>query len=368
LGLRLIKPNVEESHKSNSLHTLRKAFIMSNQQQLEQVSSWKRRGRGCLIWLSASVAILLGLMLLGAVYESVAERADARAYPAPGELVDVGGYRLHLYCVGTGSPTVVIDAGWGDWSGGWSRVQPEAAKTTRVCTYDRAGMGYSEAGPLPRTAEHFARELHVLLQRAGVQGPYVLVGHSLGGAPVRVFAHTYAPDVVGVVLIDSMNPGEVGTPAPATTATPSDPGAVAITNRFHTNLLTLPARVGLVRFVTGPVAGLSPDDASAYTAHSVTVRSAEAWIDEGRGMQESLAQARRVTTLGSVPLIVLSRGLPEDGEEQWQREQTELLQLSSASRQVFADQSHHNIQFEQPAAATAAIVQMVEQIRRQSMP
>jgi hypothetical protein len=100
----------------------------------------------------------------------------------------------------------------------------------------------------------------------------------------------------------------------------------------------------------------------------VTVRSLEAAIDEGRGMQESLAQARRVTTLGNVPLIVLSRGLPEDGEQKWQREQTELLQLSSDSRQVFANQSHHNIQFDQPAAAVGAIVQMVEQIRRQSIP
>ena len=138
----------------------------------------------------------------------MAEAADVRAYPPPGQLVDVGGYRLHINCVGTGSPTVVIDAGWGDWSGVLEqRVQPEAAKTTRVCTYDRAGMGCSEAGPLPRTAEHFARELHTLLQHAGVPGPYVLVGHSLGGAPVRVFAHAYAADVAGVVLIEFDEPG-----------------------------------------------------------------------------------------------------------------------------------------------------------------
>jgi pimeloyl-ACP methyl ester carboxylesterase len=343
-----------------------KEFIMNNQHQSEQVSPPKRRGRGCLGWLGGILAVFLGLMLVGTLYESVAEAADARAYPAPGRMIDVGGYRLHINCVGTGSPTVVIEAGWGDWSGGWSRVQAEAAKITRICTYDRAGMGYSEAGPLPRTAEHFARELHVLLQQAGVPAPYVLVGHSMGGAPVRVFANTYAADVVGVVLIESMNPGAVGTHAPTTTATPPGPSAVSITDRFLTNLLTLPARVGMVRFVTSPVAGLSPDDASAYTAHSVTVRSLEAWIDEGRGMQESLAQARRITTLGSLPLIVLSRGLPEDGEEAWQREQTELLHLSSDSHQAFADQSHHNIQFEQPASATAAIVQMVEQIRRQS--
>jgi pimeloyl-ACP methyl ester carboxylesterase len=325
-------------------------------------------GKRVLRWIGRGLAALVGLIvvlgLVGAVYESAAEAADARAYPAPGQLVDVGGYRLHINCTGTGSPTVVIDAGWGDWSGGWSRVQPEAAKTTRVCTYDRAGMGYSEAGPLPRTAEQFAKELHSLLQRADIPGPYVLVGHSMGGAPVRVFAYTYAAEVTGVVLIESMNPGEVGTPAPATTATPPDPGAVSIINRFLTNLLTLPARVGLVRFVTGPVAGLSPDDANAYTAHSVTVRALQAAIDEGRGMQASLAQARRITTLGSVPLIVLSRGLPEDGEQKWQREQTELLHLSSNSQQVFAEQSGHNIQFDQPAAAVGTIVQMVAQLRQ----
>src|SRR5215207_106820 len=308
-------------------------------------SAW-RKGRRVLRGIGRTLAALVGLIvvlgLVGMVYELAAEAADVRAYPPPGQLVDVGGYRLHINCVGTGSPTVVIDAGWGDWSGGWSRVQPEAAKTTRVCTYDRAGMGYSEAGSLPRTAEHFAKELHILLQHAAIPGLYVLVGHSMGGAPVRVFAHTYAAEVAGVVLIESMNPGAVDTPVPATTATPPDPRAVSIINRFLTNLLTLPARIGLVRLVTYPVAGLSPDDANAYTAHSVTAHALQAAIDEGRGMQESLAQARRITTLGTVPLIVLSRGLPEDGEQKWQREQTELLQLSSNSQQVFAEQSGHN--------------------------
>ena len=173
--------------------------------------SVRRVLRGIGRTLAALVGLIVVLGLVGAVYESAAEAADARAYPAPGQLVDVGGYRLHINCTGIGSPTVVIDAGWGDWSGGWSRVQPEAAKTTRVCTYDRAGMGYSEAGPLPRTAEQFAKELHILLQHAAIPGPYVLVGHSMGGAPVRVFAHTYAADVAGVVLIESMNPGAVGT-------------------------------------------------------------------------------------------------------------------------------------------------------------
>ncbi len=155
---------------------------MSNQHQSEQVSTPKRRGRGCLIWLGGIVVVLLGLMLLGARYEAVAEAADARAYPPPGQMVDVGGYRLHINCLGTGSPTVVIDAGSGDWSASWSnRVQPEVARTTRVCVYDRAGIGWSEPGPLPRTAERFARELRALLDHAHIPGPYVLVGHSLLG-------------------------------------------------------------------------------------------------------------------------------------------------------------------------------------------
>src|SRR6476660_3234553 len=123
-----------------------------------------RIGRRVLRGIGRTLATLFGLIvvlgLVGAIYESAAEAADVRAYPPPGQLVDVGGYRLHINCTGAGSPTVVIDAGWGDWSASWSSwVQPDVAKTTRVCTYDRAGMGYSEPGSLPRNAQQFAKEL-----------------------------------------------------------------------------------------------------------------------------------------------------------------------------------------------------------------
>src|SRR5689334_7171128 len=181
----------------------------------------RRQMRRILIGLSKVLVVLLVVMLLGAAYESVSEAADARAYPPPGQMVDVGGYRLHINCVGTGSPTVVIDAGWGDSSGAWSSwVQPSAASTTRVCTYDRAGLGYSEPGPLPRTAARFARELHTVLRNAEVPGPYVLVGHSAGGLTVRVFADAYPAEVVGVVLIDSMNPNNA---TPVASAPPPEP-------------------------------------------------------------------------------------------------------------------------------------------------
>ncbi len=176
---------------------------MNDQNQSGTVPASNRRGRGCLLWLGAGLASLLGLMLVGYIFEPVAEAADAKAYPPPGQLVDVGGYRLHINCTGSGSPTVVIEAGLGDWSTTWAaHVQPEVAKTTRVCTYDRAGMGWSEAGPLPRDAAQSAKELHTLLQNANIPGPYVMVGHSLGGLVVRVFVHDYSSEVVGVVLIE----------------------------------------------------------------------------------------------------------------------------------------------------------------------
>ena len=335
---------------------------MSKQHQPEQVSPPKRRGRGCLVWIGGMVAVLVGLILLGMWYESVAEAADLRAYPPPGQMVDVGGYRLHINCVGAGSPTVVIDAGLGDWSASWSnRVQPEAARTTRVCTYDRAGMGWSEPGPLPRTATHFAQELHTLLHKARVPGPYVLVGHSMGGLTVRVFAHAYAAEVAGVVLIESMHPRQA---KPSDSTTP--PQVAAPASRL--SIYTLPARIGLLRLLAGPLdlkSGLSPEVANAYVAFSVVPRSIQTYIDEGKGMPESLAQAGAVTSFGAVPLIVLSRG--QDQEQRWQEMQADLLHLSSNSQHLIADQSGHNVQLDQPAAAVEAIVKMVEQIRRKAV-
>jgi pimeloyl-ACP methyl ester carboxylesterase len=329
---------------------------MSNQTQRAAVDSPKRRGRGCLLWLGGAVLLVLGLIVAGTIYESVAEAADLRAYPPAGQLVDVGGYRLHINCTGTGSPTVVIDAGWGDWSLQWSWIQAEVAKTTHVCTYDRAGMGYSEAGPLPRTAEQFAKELHTLLQQANIAGPYVLAGHSLGGLPVRVFAHAYPTEVAGMVLIDSMSPGQMTPPPTAIKPqTPSPSSGVS--------LPSLLARIGLVRVLAGPlglIRDLPPEAKSAFTAFSVTPRSVQAWSDEGTGLQESLAQADAVKTFGDLPLIVLTAGLNK--QTNWQTMQAELLQLSSNSQQIIVD-SGHNIQIEQPAVAVEAIVKMVSQLR-----
>ena len=327
---------------------------MRNQNNIKEGRTPTRRRRGWMIWLGGFLVVLLVLLVVGWIYEPLAEAVDARAYPPPGQMVDVGGYRLHINCTGSGSPTVVVESGWGDMSAAWGWVQPDVAKTTRICTYDRAGMGWSEASPQPRTAREYASELHALLIKANIPGPYVLVGHSMGAFTVLVYAHDYPAEVSGVVLVDAqaLPASAVAAPQPA-----PKPGG--------TSILTWLARVGMARLLAGPlgsIQNLPPMEKKAYKAFSVTSRSVQALLDEGRGMSEGGAQARAVTTLGALPLIVLSRGKDQDAA--WAASQAGYLELSSNSQQLYADHSGHRIMIEQPEAAVGAILQMVAQVRK----
>jgi pimeloyl-ACP methyl ester carboxylesterase len=190
-----------------------------------------------------------------------------------------------------------------------------------------------------------------LLHEAHIPGPYVLVGHSLGGLSVRLFAHEYAADVAGVVLIESMSPSA----ATQSAGTDAQSGADW--------LLRLPARIGVVRLLAGPLdlrSGMWPEVADTFPAFSVTPRSVQTWIDEGRGMPESLAEAGAVKNLGAVPHRAVAwtgsaSGLADTAGR--------TPPMSSNNQQLFADKSGHSIEFDQPDAAVGAIVQMVEQIR-----
>src|SRR4030095_2709756 len=147
--------------------------------------------------------LALVTLALATFPESLAFQADTTMaqsqstqppFPPPGKLVDVGGWRLHLNCTGearASQPTVILEAGLGDFSVEWSLVQPGVAKFARVCSYDRAGTGWSEMGPNPRTMRQIVFELHTLLEKAGVRPPYALVGHSYGGVLVRLYSITY---------------------------------------------------------------------------------------------------------------------------------------------------------------------------------
>ena len=324
---------------------------MNSQNQNGKANPSKSKSRGCLTWLGRVVVLIIGLALVGAVYEPVAEAADAKTYPPPGELVDVGGHRLHINCTGTGSPPVVIEAGLGDWSTSWGLVQPEVAKTTRVCTYDRAGQGWSEVAAQPGDAAQFAAELHTLLQKANVPGPYVMVGQSLGGFIVRIFAHDYTSEVAGVVLVDSMNPKQV---------TESLSNKLALLSSLEAAL----ARVGVGRLLVKlpAFAQSMPPGGEAYYPLLFRPQSYQTTAKEYKALPVSAAEAAAVKSFGDLPLIVLTAKLNDNpGWPEWQ---PELLQLSSTSQQLFAENSGHSIQFDEPKAAIEAIVKMVELVRQ----
>src|SRR5215475_8876914 len=151
--------------------------------------------------IALSILIILTFHASSASQHSVNEGVPA----PPGKLVDIGGRRLHINCTGKGAPTVVMEAGAGDFSFDWGLVQPQVARFSRVCSYDRAGYAWSDPGPTPRTMRQIAFELHTGLLNAGIKGPYILIGHSLGGAIVRTYASQYPKEVAGMVLVDSVH-------------------------------------------------------------------------------------------------------------------------------------------------------------------
>ena len=255
--------------------------------------------------MMAALVAVAGLMLSGATYQAVATQRDERAFPPPGRLVDVGGYRLHLYCIGRGTPTVILDALFPGTVSNWAWVQPEIAATTRVCAYDRAGLGWSDRGPTPRDAVHHAHELHTLLVRAGERGPYVLVGHSLGGLSVRMFADQYPGEVAGMALIEASDPD--------TWTSLGKPEGVGVS---HGQLVVAPVlgrfgvfRLGLIPSYS-PDPDLPPRQRAELQAFFNSVTSLQTIRDVDSAFSGALDQVRTAGGIGAKPLVIVlgSRG------------------------------------------------------------
>jgi len=336
------------------------------------------RSRGLWRWTKRVLVGLAGLvvfvLLAGVVYQFVATKIDEYRYPAPGEMVDVGGYSLHLYCTGEGggAPTLVMDSGLGGTVLDWQLVQPEVAGFARVCTYDRGGAGWSEPGAQPRTSEQFVEELHALLGNAGVQGPYVLVGHSLGGTNMQLYASQYPDEVAGMVLVDSAL--EDLDLLSTTESLQGSPGWIKIY-----------ATIGVVRLVNmlGPVgypfSELPSDSVDEALAISTGTRQLYEYADEVSSLRESFEeQLAAPMLLGDKPLIVLTAGpLQLQGmglsqeqmdqlDEAHTRTQAALTQGSQNSEQIIAEDSGHYIHFEQPDLVIDAIRQVVDAARNGS--
>ncbi|HSL76105.1 MAG TPA: alpha/beta fold hydrolase [Candidatus Limnocylindrales bacterium] len=298
------------------------------------------RGRGR--WLVLPVIATLLVFAVGGAITTVSVATRSSASTSSGRMVDVGGYRLYLECTGSGSPTVILQAGLGEASSSWARIAPEVAASTRVCAYDRAGHGRSdEAGPQDGIA--LAADLHTLLERVGVTGPYVLVGHSSGGAYVRVFADRYPDEVAGMVLLDAQ-------PADAFSALPDYPAFYQGYRRVGILSPSL-ARIGLL----GPMLGLTADQS--------TPAAARGGRDEIVALPAALQQAQALTSLGDRPLIVVSAGSGQ--QTGWLEAQDELPQLSTNSTHRVLDAATHTslVTGDDAPASTQAILDVVAAIQ-----
>jgi pimeloyl-ACP methyl ester carboxylesterase len=314
-------------------------------------------------WLLYPVLAALAVASIGGGYQTAREKADANAYPMPGQLIDVGGHRLHLHCTGSGSPTVVLQPGGGDFSSVMAWIAPAvAAADTRVCVYDRAGRGWSETADSPQDATQIAIDLHTLLQRGNVPGPYVLAGHSFGGLYILTYADRYPDDVAGMVLIDSTNPATHADPAKATAY---DSGSYdAVTDRVAA-LGAAAARIGLVRLVGSFGYGdLPPQSRDEVRAKTATAGYASGWIDEFVQANASGAEAAMLTDFGDKPLVVLTAGAETDPTHD--AAQNKLATLSTdSSHRVVESASHAGLITDEQysKATTQAILDVVSSVR-----
>ena len=295
-------------------------------------------------WVLVPALGALLLVSLGGAYETLALNGDSRTSAMPGHLYDVGGYRLHLDCTGTGSPTVVLLGGMGEMSPSWARIAPAVATTTRVCTYDRAGQGWSESSPNAADGTHTARDLHALLQAAGESGPYVLVGHSSGGVYGLTYAADHPDEVAGMVLLDSSSPRQVE-------LVPSFALSSAVQRRVVAVLPTL-ARTGLSQLTPSSSALPSPA-ADQVASFARSPRGLTNVRDEQAALQAAMRQAQALTTMGDRPLVVLTSQDELTHTPGWATAQDQMAGLSSNSAHSVVDVTHAAM-LEDPASAVAA--------------
>ncbi|MFL5579569.1 MAG: alpha/beta fold hydrolase [Gemmatimonadaceae bacterium] len=310
----------------------------------------------------------------------------APPYPPPGRLVDVGGWRLHLNCVGESRParpTVILEAGLGDFSVEWSLVQPGVARFARVCSYDRAGDGWSDMGPHPRTMRQIVFELHTLLERAGERPPFVLVGHSYGAWLVRGYQAAYPADVAALVLVEPgasdplrlmpdgrlVHSSDLATGRPVPSVKTSGP----LRESDIPPAALAQMRAGLAAASAGanapPRDKLPPDAQRMRTWALGRIGHIVAAVNpfEPEELAELRARARGEHPLGDLPLFVVTRGLPDESGPDAERLEAEhradhaaMAAMSRRGRLVIAARSGHHVQLDEPALVVGTIREAVE--------
>ena len=311
--------------------------------------------------LLVGLCLFLGLIVYLLIRESVTRGRYRAEFPPPGRMVDLGSHQIHLNCVGSGSPTVVFEADLDQYGSlSWTPVQAEIGKVTRACSYDRAGIMWSEPGPRPRDGEMIAGELRAVLDAAGESGPYVLVGHAFGGAYVRIFAGENPEDVCGMMLVESSHPEmfkryqEVGL-------------ALEIPDRNTRPLILLLSHLGMPGRYKGNIYDLPIEIYNPIQAF--LPQSSMAWFDEKVESPNTLDQAGQYGYLGDFPLIVIASGTPitslEDQgqvfQDLWLELQYDLLSLSGNS-EIRVYGTGHYPQLQDPELVIGAIQDVLVKI------
>jgi len=316
--------------------------------------------------VSVALFTFATVLCLGFVYEQRSRRDDARRFPPLGQLIDVGGHRLHFLVRGTEAPTVVFEQGAGGPSLAWLGVFEAVSEFARVCLYDRAGYQWSESVPGPRSIEERTKDLHALLLKAEVPGPYVLVAHSYGGFLVRLFAKEYPASVAGLVLIDT--PHESGY---------FEPDVLSFYSKMRWMLLAAGALswAGLPRILTR---WLSKPDPSLPAGRSEQINSGMVRREYFAAASDDIASLERAASwlvkpdafppLGDLPLAVVTHGKPFPGpfavlEKSWRAGQEHLAALSTNSVFRVAEQANHMVQNDDPQAVIEAIRSVVARVR-----
>ncbi|MCG8617013.1 MAG: alpha/beta hydrolase [Desulfobacterales bacterium] len=307
-------------------------------------------------------AILAALTIAGLFWQFLATRADTRTYPAPGRMVDVGGHRLHVHISGEGPLPVVFETGIGKPYLAWQGVLSEVGRFTRVIAYDRAGLGWSETGPRPRTSSTIVEELRRLLAATGIRGPYILVGHSFGGVNMQLFACRYPESVAGLVLVESSHNDQM-----ERLYTKPLTKRIKRIKRFG---LRLAAPLGLTRpFIHEPT--------PALTAVMRTLKHQYTFLDEVAAFPKSLDQLTAFSPdFKDLPLTVISRNtsaatlsLRKDVPKRlmvWAALQEDLARRSTHATLIFSGKNDHHIHVSQPDLIIDAVRQMVAQVQKTS--
>lgn len=317
------------------------------------------------------VAALLLLAIAGTLLQARAVAVERRSSPPPGRLLDAGGHALHIHCTGEGIPTVVLDMGAGSWSIHATAVRRAVSGATRTCAYDRAGYGWSEPGPGPRTADRLAAELHALLAAAGENGPFVLAGHSLGGWVARTYRGRYPKQVVGLALIESAHERQFE-------ELPPEVGAFLDRSVRALRTTRLLVRLGIMRWVLPgalPVEHLGPERSRLHRQGLLRPSWWGTLASESHNARRSAAQVAATGGLGNLPLTVVTAGrsfdafrgdndIPyEEADRVWLRLQEELTRLSADARHFVSPEASHDIYRDDPELVVRGILDVVERSR-----